>query len=409
MDNSSFIQSIIDNDYAKFRNLLGSHKVNEHIYSFQMKERNKYSSYHQEKPALPETNLSLLHIAAYCDSLEIFIYLQEDCHLPLDFKSISNYSPIHYACYGGSLEVVSYILQKDPKQATILPDVEHHLLYLATCSGNASILSLLFRCNADICCIENERDSAIIQAIKLPNVPCLKILLKEGSRRNHASRGYTPIMEALKLEQKDAIPLLLEYGEDPSSFSEDGQCALSIASFQQYTDTVRLLCEKIGTIEPNPMSPHYKRSAVHWGCQSYTPEIMEILLEKNIDVNALDSSGYCGPHYLIDVGNDEDNIKILEMLYRKGFNPNIKNPKENISLLEEFMTSISNHFEIIQWLIEHNADLLQKQEGTGIRLVNILQKKFGLPPKLKELIQPYIDEAKRLDNQEKQFGNVNKI
>ena len=400
MSKTPFIQSIMKNDYTTFRNLLGSNKVNAHIYSFDMKEKSILNQ-HNEKPQLSETNVSLLHIAAYADSLEIFIYLHEDCNLPLDSQNLDGYYPLHYACYGGSLEVVSYILQQEPQQATLLPKVEHHFLYFATFSGNSTILSLLFRCGADINAIQNRRDSPIIVAIKKRYIECLKILLQEGSRLDQ-SRGYSSIMEALKLFQKDAVPLLLEYGEDPSIFSDDGNCALSLAAFQQYPDIVQLLCNNLGSIEPDTTAPYYHTSAVHWGCQSYMPEIMEMLLEKNINVNQLDRDGFCGPHYLIDVGTPENNIKILEMLYENGFNVNIQNPfQNNTSLLEEFMCTIKSQFEIIQWLIEHGADPLVRAGGNGPRLVTILLQMPNLPASLKELLDPFAKEAISLDNQEK--------
>lgn len=65
---------------------------------------------------LPIKSLSLIHIAAYADNIEAFLFLNNK-GLPINLKSLYNYLPIHYACASGSEEIVSYILSVDPSQA----------------------------------------------------------------------------------------------------------------------------------------------------------------------------------------------------------------------------------------------------------------------------------------------------
>ena len=65
---------------------------------------------------LPTKSLSLIHIAAYADNLEAFLFLQKK-GLLISLKTRYNYLPIHYACASGSTEIVSYILSIDSSQA----------------------------------------------------------------------------------------------------------------------------------------------------------------------------------------------------------------------------------------------------------------------------------------------------
>ena len=64
---------------------------------------------------LPSDYISLLHIAAYCDSLESFIFLN-NIGISIDQKSVNSYLSIHYACLSESYEIVAYILSIDSHQ-----------------------------------------------------------------------------------------------------------------------------------------------------------------------------------------------------------------------------------------------------------------------------------------------------
>lgn len=87
------------------------------------------------KPLIPCSELSLLHIAAFYDHLEMFILLQSQ-GIPLRVKSAAQYLPLHYACVGNAKEVVAYILENDPEQAVIELDVE--VFYFLTFSATKS-------------------------------------------------------------------------------------------------------------------------------------------------------------------------------------------------------------------------------------------------------------------------------
>ena len=47
---------------------------------------------------IPENNITLLHVAAYYDSLECFIFLQTKTNLNLRVESANGLFPLHYAC-----------------------------------------------------------------------------------------------------------------------------------------------------------------------------------------------------------------------------------------------------------------------------------------------------------------------
>ena len=63
---------------------------------------------------IPTKNLSLLHLAAITDSLEVFIYITKYKKVNPLIQSYDNYNPLHYACLGNSIEVATYIISHFP-------------------------------------------------------------------------------------------------------------------------------------------------------------------------------------------------------------------------------------------------------------------------------------------------------
>ena len=323
------IRAVIDNDVTRLASIIENGKVENFTgtnYSIPKDFLNTdiTTTSNNSPITLPTTNLSLIHIAALCDSLEVFIYL---CQLKKDkfhtrTPSGASYHPLHYACCSAAYEVAFYILSIDPDEAKETPaGIDWHFIYLAAESGDPDILNLILDNGANINSEANKRNNSINQAIRKKSIECLRILLEKGSKEAHDNRNYSPIMLAITNNQFMAVPILLDAGDDPEYFAPDGQSALFLACFQRSTETVRLLCEKMQIVDIDPTITG--KALIHHACGSCDPEIVRIVLTKNIDVNRLDKDGRLGPWYLIDLAKEEDIIRILEMLVEKGFNINL--------------------------------------------------------------------------------------
>jgi ankyrin repeat protein len=305
----------------------------------------------QVKPTLPDTNISLLHIAAYFDSLDCFLYL-EDKGLSYDQESAASYLPIHYACSNGSYEVVCYIIKKDPRQAGILPAVEWHLPYLATIAGDPEILGLLLQNGADLSLPQNIDNQPVSQAIRRRNVECLRLLLKYKLRTARDISDHSTLMHAIANNEMEAIPLLLDSGEDPAFISaRTHESALFLACFQgeQWLPVVKLICERTTKLDLDPLI--IEKAAIHWACSSKCPEIVRVVLEKGIDVNRVDSKGKSGLFYLVDACEEETMVQIMEIMVQYGFKLH-----EHPSVLADYAMAMRKPFTAIEWLFEHGVD-----------------------------------------------------
>ena len=382
----TLVKYVSNNDVANL-GIYGEDEI--HSTNFQISSYFSDKTQNQQTSHIPLKSMSLLHVAAYYDSLETFIYLHNFRNINLNTKTANGYNPLHFACYGNSREVAEYIIQKDPKICSIETDTEHQYIYLACCGNAPEILTLLLNHGADLNSRKNKFvDKPIDYAIKAKRIKCLEILLKNLKKSENSQmpkcEGYSPMMLAIINSQPAAVPLLLEAGNDPSIRTADGNTVLSLNCF--FLGDVSIT-EMICNILPDVDIPHGERGlgAVHWICKSKNPEMAKVILRKQIEINRFDKEGYLGPHYLIDNAKKNDALKILNMLYDYGLDLNKVSDRNHNTLLGEFLLAIKVEPEIIDWFLSKNVEIdvplikvtTGKNEYTTIRqkLVELATKK----------------------------------
>jgi ankyrin repeat protein len=360
----ALVKAVCDNNLISLREQLK--KFNSSSYSganFGLPPRPRVlESTAPPKSVVPESNISLMHIAACFDALDCFIFLEGE-NLRYDQASANSYLPIHYGCANGSYEIVCYILSKDPCQATVLPSVENHLIYLATQAGSPEILQMLLENGADITKPQNLENQPIAAAIKTQHVDCLKLLLayKNNLKFTRDVKDFSTLMLAIANRELDAVPVLLKCGEDPSYVTpRTNMSALFLACYwgEEWIDVVKMLCERATKFDLDPGVK--EKAAIHWACQSKSPEIVEIVVSKGIDVNRLDRNGKTGLYYLVDICPEDKIIRILEILMEHGLEIG-KGP--NLSIMVDFATAIGKACKVIEWLFEHGVDPLAEYDG----------------------------------------------
>ena len=336
--------------------------------------------------------MTLLHIAAYTDSLDAFICLINEYNFKIDTQTPESLYPLHYAIFHNSYEVFCYIMSVDSKLVNAKVQAKYNIISLCAYSNNLYILQRVIDA-IDPITLKGNQGPAIRIAITSKNVEILKILLKSGSKENTTSSNErSPIISAIISRFPAAVPLLVEAGEDPSEFqkkpkSEDWESPLSYACRYGFVDCVRYLCSKIEKIEPSDEDKNYRgKSAVHWGCESQNPEILQMILEKNnVDVNRIDTRGRSGAHYIEWTTSEETIIAMLEILDNKKFDFNIvKEPDE--SVLFYFVSGIEKKYKVIEWLVQHGA-----KTDFFVGRVNETIDQFAIrvDPRIKEIFDLY--------------------
>ena len=342
---------------------------------------------------LPFNNLTLLHVAAYSNSTECFVFLNSNLGFPIDSPSADSFLPLHYACLCGSTEVAYYIFdcmteeeissifEADYKDPTI------SLAELAIVNSSILILELLEDKGYDLTQVSgtSKLQNVLMRAYSLNSTKCLEWVLKNMSQSSN-KESMTPLMLAVAYDQEKAVKILLKSGEsNVSYFNKFNQSALSLACYYSNVEYVKEIASYLVDVDlPSCING---QGAVHWICQSKSLEIARILLGKGIDVNRIDENGNVGPCYLGELCSEGFILDMLQLLIKHGFDINLHAPT-GTSILGVFVASISKPYKAIDWLLEHGADTNIKSKSNLLikeQMINIAKRN----PKMKAIVDKY--------------------
>ncbi|KAK8844466.1 hypothetical protein M9Y10_024326 [Tritrichomonas musculus] len=334
---------------------------------------------YQPEEDLPNTGLSLLHIAAYYNALECFRYLQLEKELGLSKKSAGEFLPLHYACRAGSYEVASYILTSEPSQATyqVLGGGNLQLLYCATVGGDPRILEALFNGGAKIINTghnKNMEKKLIEKAISLRDRELLPVIC------------YNP--EALEMiyRKEDALVHFTDKFGYHSLISY-------ICEIDPGKKFKKMLLQILDDVAENEIEPPvngglmYQSGVCLWACMYYDVEVARKMFKtKEFLPNRSDDEHKTGAARLAERKGKEV-IEILELLITQyDFNINARENESYPTLLESFASAINANYEAIQFLIASGARTDVKHSKKNITLYEFvkggknikLKKAFGI-------------------------------
>lgn len=365
----AIINAIIENNWQETANILYQHP-----------KLIKYTSYNIENQSkirgsiLPLNSLSLMHIAAFFDSLETFVMLENEFELPISIESAASVHPIQYAIYNYSMEVAVYILENYPDEAKIETSLSYALFYCAAASPKAAddrMIQMLHMKNAPFFPNRDSTLCPIQKSIKLKNIPVLKGLLKIYSpskiKVGEDCDIMTPLMTSISYGLSSGVDLLLEAGEDPLYSSSDGKCALSHACFvnrkvdgkDSNFDIIEKLLIAIGKCNIEPYEK-IKSGPIQWICQSKSPQIARLMFDYHpeIDVNRVDENFTSAPTTLANKDMPiKDIIDMLTIFIDKGYELNRYNlEKGQKTILESFCFTMKPKPEVVKFLLDNGSD-----------------------------------------------------
>ena len=309
------------------------------------------------------TSLTLLHVAAFFDSLECFVFM-EDYLLTknmsqmeiLSVKTAEGYFPLHYALVNASYEVAEYIIQNAPDQTGLATDIPNCPLTLAVIGRMEELLQSLFRAHPGPM-DQGQINQAFQMAIAIGYYPCLEILIDKQTSKFREDEEPI-LMRAVSTFSPQVASLVMKHNKNEFTKTiqktingkPDIECFLSRLFFSASKNPAfkPIIIEALELMENEVIEPKAQircRGVCHWLCLLGDVEIAKIVFKNfNVDVNRLDGNYQSGPYELIkaDKPNEENVYNMLDFLIEKGFDPTREVIENGVlqqgTLLEKFVS-----------------------------------------------------------------------
>ena len=204
---------------------------------------------------------------------------------------------LRFASEAGHKKIVQMLLDKG---ANVNSEDQYKstVLIKAARKGHKEIIELLLAHDAFINSQDRYGHTALIEAIKKRHKEIVELLLKKGADPNltyqlFSSKGFTALMAACMLRDSHIMKLLLEHKAEINAQAADGGTALTIAAGMGNREMVELLLNRGARLDVT--------FQIQYGATGITPlmtpcmlghrQVVELLFEYKVNVNAQDSSG----------------------------------------------------------------------------------------------------------------------
>eukprot|EP01130_Rhizamoeba_saxonica_P001309 TRINITY_DN11184_c0_g1_i1.p1 TRINITY_DN11184_c0_g1~~TRINITY_DN11184_c0_g1_i1.p1 ORF type:complete len:725 (+),score=179.14 TRINITY_DN11184_c0_g1_i1:47-2221(+) len=305
-----------------------------------------------------EEEENILFPAVSYGSIETLKFLHKEKKMDLTVKNDDDQDLLWYALHyqkdpQNAHAVVKYLLENGVK---IRKGLDCPVLFEAASCQNENIVALIVNHNGDVNELDEDGNSVLIHCAKYASVPVINYLLKQGANVNHVGEyENTAILEAASGSNFEVLEILVNKGADLHCVNDDGENVLDVAkanlglvqylvkqgvslkdSFLEdavYANNLELL----QYLDKQGLDFSYVDDEVstllHHAYRADIP-VIEYLLNKNIDVNAVNDNGDTPLLTFVEYCQVDCNFARLDLLIKHGADIHCKN-EENYNLLSK--------------------------------------------------------------------------
>ncbi|XP_031330499.1 ankyrin repeat domain-containing protein 50 isoform X1 [Photinus pyralis] len=361
-----------------------------------------------------------LHVAARLGQAQVVKVLLQ-AGADVDQADGDGWTPLRAAAWGGHTEVVELLVKHGCALDSV--DAENRTaLRAAAWSGHEEIVKILLENGANVNLTDHEGRTALIAAAYMGHAEIVEHLLNHGADINHADAdGRTAISVAALCAPRspgaNVVVTLLERGATVDHRDKEGMTPLLVASFEGHKEVCELLLESEADVDHcdnGGRSPLWAAASMghapvvalllFWGCcidsmdsegrtvlsvaaAQGCVEVVKQLLDRGLDEQHRDNSGWTPLHYaafeghqdvceaLLEAGARIDEVDnegkaalvlasqgghtTLVSLFLDKYNaPCDQRPHDGKTALR--LAALEAHYDIVQILISHGADLDSK-------------------------------------------------
>jgi ankyrin repeat protein len=178
---------------------------------------------------------------------------------------------------------------------------------LLACSGYGQyeIVKWLIDHGADITAKRWNRETALIRAVQFGDTMTVSLLMSKGFAIDSSAWGYTPLMNAVVLNNWPVVFWLLDHGADVNIADPDNRLPVLFAAIAGNTEAVYAMLAHTKNINiPDKM---YGMTPLMWATQDEydNPGIIRAFLKKGARVNLKAKDGSTALSWALKKGNTE--------------------------------------------------------------------------------------------------------
>ncbi len=223
-------------------------------------------------------------------------------------------------------------------------------LYNAIYNSNKDLVSLLVNKGADVNFSASEGDSILYEAIWMDDFDIVKILVDNGAKYDVKDKdGLTALYEAISQGSMDMVKLFISKGIDKYSIHM-AACAGDLAKVQEFI-------EQGTAVDANDAAGW---TALVWAVNAGQTDVAEFLINNNANVNVKYGRQN---QSLLHSAIQTDSVKLIELLIEKGINVNVKNRAGQTPL---YAAVLRGRVDVVKFLLDKGADVNVSLGARGI-------------------------------------------
>ena len=206
-------------------------------------------------------------------------------------------SALHVAARHGSTET-ALELMRCGADVNLIDKNGCTALHLAARSSNSEIVTGLLKRGAAVDAVNSSGRTALHVASQIDRTQVVAELLRQGANINAKDAiGITPSHVAATFHCRDTASMLVYSGANIALMDNTGETALHLAVIKNNRVTANAMLQA----DPNLVKLENRdgQTALHVAASAGSEENVELLLKKNVKVNAVDSRGNTALHYAL--------------------------------------------------------------------------------------------------------------
>ena len=308
-----------------------------------------------------------IHLAARLGRVNIAEILLSTKRQDLSAIDRSQNTPLHYAARYNREHMIRFLLRRgsDPNSQNL--DSNSPFMVAASFGNVLAVKEFLKYPDCKLGLTDRYGKTALFHAIeKDEDVVVSEILSNQFGRRlvnEKADEDMTPLHAVAKQGDVDILNLLLKTNNcDIFSQNDEEQTPLHVAALNGNASVTRRLLEFAGDQTPDLLwdEDEYSNHALHLACQEGQFDVVEILIEYQASITAINANKFTPLHLASASGH----VQVAEYLIQE--EAPIDGEEKNKVSTPLLLACQAGHTLTVQLLLKNGADICKHEDGADI-------------------------------------------